>query len=90
MTRQDANTKIRYFAWVRSRLDRAEDTIAVPAGGTNLRDIAKQLQSLSDAHGVIFERPEVLKVAINKEYADLDDAVQPGDEVAFFPPVTGG
>jgi len=29
-------------------------------------------------------------VAINKAYADLDRAVQDGDEVAFFPPVTGG
>ncbi len=35
-------------------------------------------------------RPDNVLVAINLEYAQFDDAVKQGDEVAFFPPVTGG
>jgi molybdopterin synthase sulfur carrier subunit len=34
--------------------------------------------------------PDTLRVAINHEFAMPDDMVQPGDEIAFFPPVTGG
>ena len=48
------------------------------------------LQEQSPSHAVIFGRPEALKAAINKQYADLSALVMPGDEVAFFPPVTGG
>lgn len=33
---------------------------------------------------------EAVRVAINKEYADFSSTVKSGDEVAFFPPVTGG
>jgi molybdopterin synthase sulfur carrier subunit len=36
------------------------------------------------------ERPDNVLVAINLEYAQFDDLIKPGDEVAFFPPVTGG
>ena len=36
------------------------------------------------------ERPENVLVAINLEYAHFDSPVNDGDEVAFFPPVTGG
>jgi len=36
------------------------------------------------------ERPDNVLVAINLEYAQFEDAIKAGDEVAFFPPVTGG
>ena len=36
------------------------------------------------------ERPERVLVAVNQEYADFAHVVEDGDEVAFFPPVTGG
>jgi molybdopterin synthase sulfur carrier subunit len=32
----------------------------------------------------------VVRAAVNQDYAELSDPVRPGDEVAFFPPVTGG
>ena len=42
-------------------------------------------------YAVTGEEPEAeVLVAINKEYADFDAAVVDGDEVAFFPPITGG
>ncbi|MEO0392710.1 MAG: MoaD/ThiS family protein [Pseudomonadota bacterium] len=90
MTDTQPNTTIRYFAWVRTRLNRAEDDVTIPAAGMRLQDLAIMLQEQSTSHAVIFGRPEALKAAINKQYADLSALVMPGDEVAFFPPVTGG
>ena len=87
---QRPNTTVRYFAWVRARLDRAQDTITLPEAGMSLRAIADMLTTHSEAHHVIFSRPEALKASINKEYAALDAVAKPGDDVAFFPPVTGG
>ena len=51
-------------------------------GITTARDVWKAVSGESP--------DEEMLVAINKEYAGLDRAVADGDEVAFFPPVTGG
>lgn len=72
---------VRYFASIRERLGRSGDELAAEG----LRDAADIWRRVSP------EAPPVnLLVAINQEYATLDSAVKPGDEVAFFPPVTGG
>ena len=85
-----APATIRYFAWVRSRLGCSQEDITLPADGLPLEDIAAEIAQRSEAHAAIFNRPEGLKAAINKEYASLTDRAMPGDEIAFFPPVTGG
>lgn len=76
------NIKIRYFASLREHLGRSEDQIEVVATTTvaNLWKTAHPEQPFP-AHTLI---------AINNDYASLDDVVHDGDEVAFFPPVTGG
>ena len=73
--------KVKYFASIRERLGRAGDD--VPAVG--IHSVADVWQRVSAE-----PPPPHLLVAINHEYADLDAAVAAGDEVAFFPPVTGG
>ncbi|PID45662.1 MAG: molybdopterin synthase sulfur carrier subunit [Proteobacteria bacterium] len=74
--------KVLYFASLRESLAKAEDTIefeeALDAGGI--------WQRLNPDRAI----PEACLVAINQEYADLQTCVKAGDEVAFFPPVTGG
>ena len=72
---------VRFFASLRERIGHA--TMIVEAVGiTTARDVWKAVSSESP--------DEEMLVAINKEYAGLDRAVSDGDEVAFFPPVTGG
>jgi molybdopterin synthase sulfur carrier subunit len=72
---------VRYFASIRERLGRAADEL--PAEGlASARDVWQRVSSEPP--------PANLLVAINQEYAVLDAAVRAGDEVAFFPPVTGG
>ncbi|HKK14971.1 MAG TPA: molybdopterin converting factor subunit 1 [Gammaproteobacteria bacterium] len=73
---------VKYFASLRERMGRSGETVRVTAGETV---------------GQIWHRvargdppPENLLMAVNMEYADLDSPVGEGDEVAFFPPVTGG
>jgi molybdopterin synthase sulfur carrier subunit len=72
---------VRYFASIRERFGRSGDEV-VAEGLRDAADIWRRVSS--DAP------PANLLVAINQEYATLDTAVKPGDEVAFFPPVTGG
>ena len=72
---------IKYFASIRERLGRAGEELPV----AGIRSVADVWQRVSAD-----PPPPNLLVAINHEYADFNAPVAPGDEVAFFPPVTGG
>lgn len=73
---------VKYFASLRERLGRGEESLAADRIRT-ARDVWDQVSGNG-------EPPAHLLVAINLEYADLSATVNDGDEVAFFPPVTGG
>ncbi|MBV6631969.1 MAG: molybdopterin converting factor subunit 1 [Alphaproteobacteria bacterium] len=89
MSAQTAIT-IKYFAWVRSRLDLAGETVELSNSATTIADLMTQLAGRSESHAAVFNKPEGLKAAVNQEFAEATTPVKPGDEVAFFPPVTGG
>jgi sulfur-carrier protein len=74
--------KIRYFASLRERQGRAEDTVAFDPSLT-VRGVWRRV---NDNQAL----PVNVLASVNMEYVDLDSIVQDGDEVAFFPPVTGG
>jgi molybdopterin synthase sulfur carrier subunit len=73
--------KVRYFASVRERIGRGEDLIDA-AGSHSVAEVW--------THATGSAVPPNLLAAVNMEHAGLDHAVRDGDEVAFFPPVTGG
>jgi sulfur-carrier protein len=72
---------IRYFASLRERLGRSQDVVDA-AGLDCVADVWNRVSSEP--------LPANSLVAINQEYASVDSPVRAGDEVAFFPPVTGG
>lgn len=73
---------VKYFASLRDRLGRAGDELEASAGLT----VAGVWAAL---HPDAPLPPNTL-IAVNLDYAELSQAVREGDEVAFFPPVTGG
>jgi sulfur-carrier protein len=74
--------EVRYFASLAELIGRAESSIAYTPGMTVL--------AVWQADNPDREIPANTLVAINMEYADLGGLLQDRDEVAFFPPVTGG
>ncbi|MFO1352394.1 MAG: MoaD/ThiS family protein [Gammaproteobacteria bacterium] len=74
--------QVKYFASLRDRLGRGEDRLPVAAPLT----VAEVWRTLWPERPL----PPNTLAAINQEYADVDHIVNDGDEVAFFPPVTGG
>ena len=82
--------KVLYFAWLRTRIGSAEEEVAPPADVTTVRALIDWLRAQSASHGEALADTDVVRVAVNYEFAGLDDPVAAGDEVAFFPPVTGG
>ena len=77
------NVKVRFFASMRDRMGRAEDEVSVSGSSVTVSDVWAQVASGQPM-------PDSTLIAINMEYTDAEALVKDGDEVAFFPPVTGG
>jgi molybdopterin synthase sulfur carrier subunit len=79
-----------YFAWVRQKLGTNEETIVLPDSVRTVNDLAAWLQARGDAFADVFSDTRRLRAAVNQEHVGWDASVSSDDEVAFFPPVTGG
>lgn len=78
-----------YFAWVRERIGLAAEEIALP-GPLPLADLLDIVAGRSDGHAAALADRGRIRMAVNQQFARIDAMVAPGDEVAIFPPVTGG
>jgi molybdopterin converting factor subunit 1 len=81
---------ILYFAWLRERVGTAEERIAVPPGVATVGGLVAWLREQSPGHAAAFSAARAIRCAVNQEFADPATQIRPGDEIAFFPPVTGG
>jgi len=82
--------KLRYFAWLRTRIGRGEEVLAVPAGVDTVAALIAWLPTLGPGYAAALADPKIVRVAVNQDYVGPDHAIGPDDEVALFPPVTGG
>ena len=82
--------KLMYFAWMREHIGSAEENIELPQGVATVAELVNHLREISPGHAKALSNMEVVRVAVNQSYADLETRITAGDEVAFFPPVTGG
>ena len=83
------NIKVCYFARFREKLGVQQEYIELAEGS----QVAQLLQQLAQREGVwaeLFACPERVLVAINQDMSHLQAQINQGDEVALFPPVTGG
>ncbi|MCK9188378.1 molybdopterin converting factor subunit 1 [Acidithiobacillus sp.] len=77
---------VKFFASVRERAGVEEMSLPVPDGGVT---VAEVLVLAEGAAGVVLHDAHLL-AAVNLQHVPFSDVVRDGDEVAFFPPVTGG
>ena len=82
--------RILYFAGLRDRLGRAEEHVSPPAEVATVRALLAWLRERDPAFSALSGEGRPVRVAVNQAFAAADDPVAPGDEVALFPPVTGG
>jgi molybdopterin synthase sulfur carrier subunit len=82
--------KVLYFAAIRSRLGVADEDLALPPGVATVGELVAWQRGRGPAYAEVFRDLKVVRVAVNEEYAGPERCLSPGDEVAFFPPVTGG
>lgn len=79
-----------YFARLRDTLGRDAERIDLPAGVTDVKGLLEWLRARGDAWATELAPGRSVRAAVNQDMAQPDTPVRDGDEVAFFPPVTGG
>jgi molybdopterin synthase sulfur carrier subunit len=83
--------QILYFAWLKTRLGCAEETLTPPPEVQTVADLAAWLAQRSPAYGAVFgDSLSMLKAAVDQEHVSFEHPLAGAAEVAFFPPVTGG
>ena len=82
--------KILYFAWLRERVGTGEEDRPLPADVHDVAGLIAHLRAASPGHQAAFVEGRLVRCAVNQVFATPDTPVADGDEVAFFPPVTGG
>jgi len=77
------NITVRYFANMRDQMGRAEETVTLEGDAVTVEDLWGKVSANRAIPGNVL-------IAVNMEYTDSSRVLKNGDEVAFFPPVTGG
>jgi molybdopterin synthase sulfur carrier subunit len=79
-----------YFAWVRERIGKNEEEIAPPAEVATVGEFVAWLAGRGENYAYAFDKPQVIRVAIDRAHAARDARIAGAKEIAFFPPMTGG
>ena len=82
--------KILYFAWLAERLGCPEEQITKPDHVKTADDLRLFLQKQYPEQAAILDDPEALRVAINQNLSSWSQTITDHDEIALFPPMTGG
>ena len=81
---------IKYFSWIKEHIGKSEEHIVLPNHITNVDQLINYLNQMDKKYHLIFKKKEIIKIAVNKTYSSFDANISNDDEIAFFPPVTGG
>ena len=79
-----------YFARLREVLGTGSEAIELPASGADISTLKQTLVSRGGPWAQEFGQSKSIRAAVNQQMANAETPVRDGDEVAFFPPVTGG
>lgn len=82
--------RLLYFAWLRARIGTAEEELALPSQVRDVKSLLEWLKTRGPNYAEALKDLSTVRVAVNQDYVGPEHSVRDGDEVAIFPPVTGG
>ena len=82
--------KLVYFAWVRERIGRPEEEIAVPSDVETVADLLAWLRGQGPEYENALYEPTAIRVALDQTHVSPAAPIAGAREVAVFPPMTGG
>jgi len=84
------NVRILYFARLREDMGLSQEMFDLPAAACDVKSLRAQLVARGGTSAAALGSGKAVRVSVNQDIARDDTPVKAGDEIAFFPPVTGG
>ncbi len=81
---------IKYFSWVKDQIGIESENISINENINSVIDLINYLKTKNEKYSKTFEDTSVIRCAVNMEVSNLDKKICDNDEIAFFPPMTGG
>ena len=82
--------KIVYFSWLKEILGFSEENVRPPTNIKNIKNLIKWLGTKSRKHRKVFLKSKNIRCSVNHQIVDKNNKIKNNDEIAFFPPFTGG
>ncbi len=82
--------KLLYFAWVRERVGKGEEVVEPPGHVVTVADLIAWLSGRGEEYAYAFDKPKVIRAAIDRKHVKPETPIAGAREIAFFPPMTGG
>jgi molybdopterin synthase sulfur carrier subunit len=83
-------TRLLYFAWLKEKVGKSAEDIALPADIATVSELIAWLKTRGPEFAQAFAREAVIRAAIDRAHVRHDARIGDAREIAFFPPVTGG
>jgi len=82
--------KVLFFASLREQLGTSGEEIELPGGVSTVAGLRSHLSQKNDSWRSVLAEGKLIRAAVNQDMVQASAPIKAGDEVAFFPPVTGG
>ena len=82
--------KVLYFAWLKEKTSLAQEELTLPTGVNDVEGLIDFLKNRGGGFSDAFADPAMVRVAVNMEHVQTSHPLNDSDEIAFFPPITGG
>ena len=82
--------RLRYFAWVRERIGKGEEDLELPPEIATVGELMQWLASRGEEYAHAFSDPRAIRAALDRMHVRPEARIAPAEEIAFFPPMTGG
>lgn len=82
--------KVLYFAWLKEKTGVSGEDIPLPPGVADVAGLMAWMRGRGGGFAQAFADQSIVRCAVNQEHVNAAHPLRDGDEVAFFPPVTGG
>jgi len=82
--------KLVYFAWVRERIGLTEEEVALPGSVATVADLVEWLKTRGPEYEHALAEPSAIRVAVDRVHQGRNASITGAQEIALFPPMTGG